>query len=163
MENRPVGRKKNVTEGGSGVHKRGEGLGTGPVGSSSGYSSGTGPSENGGGMKRSGRGVNPLFMIIVLLFLAGGGGLSAIFGGGQSDTAPTTQTPANTTQNTQTSQGGNSGTAGSILSQLFGSYGSYTGSGVNSATWSDTPNIGNLNTNMDSRAREKRTAAKRSG
>ena len=68
MENRPVGRKKNVTEGGSGVHKRGEGLGTGPVGNSSGYSSGSGPSENGGGMKRSGKGINPLFMIIVLLF-----------------------------------------------------------------------------------------------
>lgn len=163
MENRPVGRKKNVTEGGSGVHKRGEGLGTGPVGNSSGYSSGSGPSENGGGMKRSGKGINPLFMIIVLLFMAGGGGLSAIFGGGQSGTAPTTQTPANTTQNTQTTQGGNSGTAGSILSQLFGGYGSYTGSGANSATWSDTPNTGNLDTNVDSRAREKRTVIKGNG
>ena len=163
MENRPVGRKKNVTEGGSGVHKRGEGLGTGPVGNSSGYSSGSGPSENGGGMKRSGRGVNPLFMIIVLLFLAGGGGLSTMLGGGQTDTSPATQTPANTAQNSQTSQGGNSGAAGSILGQLFGGYGSYTGSGANSATWSDTPNTGNLNTSVDSRAREKRTVIKGNG
>ena len=30
--NRPVGRQKHVTEGGSGVHRRGSGLGTGPVG-----------------------------------------------------------------------------------------------------------------------------------
>ena len=163
MENRPVGRKKNVTEGGSGVHKRGEGIGTGPVGNSSGYSSGSGPSENGGGMKRSGRGVNPLFMIIVLLFLAGGGGLSTMLGGGQTDTPPATQTPANTAQNSQTSQGGNSGAAGSILGQLFGGYGSYTGSGANSATWSDTPNTGNLNTSVDSRAREKRTVIKGNG
>ena len=157
MENRPVGRKKNVTEGGSGVHKRGEGLGTGPVGNSNGYSSGSGPSGNGGGMNRSGRGVNPLFMIIVILFLVGGGGLSTFLGGGQTDTSTTGQTPPTTTQNQQTSQGGNSGVGGSILSQLFGSYGSYTGSGANSATWSDTPNTGNLNTNVDSRAREKRT------
>lgn len=32
---RTVGRQKHVTEGGNGVHRRGEGLGTGPVGSSS--------------------------------------------------------------------------------------------------------------------------------
>ena len=163
MENRPVGRKKNVTEGGSGVHKRGEGLGTGPVGNSNGYSSGSGPSGNGGGMNRSGRGVNPLFMIIVILFLVGGGGLSTFLGGGQTDTSTTGQTPSVATQNQQTSQGGNSGVGGSILSQLFGSYGSYTGSGANSATWSDTPNTGNLNTNVDSRAREKRTVIKGNG
>lgn len=31
---RPMARQKNVTEGSSGVHRRGEGLGTGPVGNS---------------------------------------------------------------------------------------------------------------------------------
>ena len=31
-DNRPRGRKRNVTEGGSGFHMREEGLGTGPVG-----------------------------------------------------------------------------------------------------------------------------------
>ena len=50
MENRPVGRKKNVGEGGSGVHKRGDGLGGGPVGSSNGYSGKTGGSGTGGGI-----------------------------------------------------------------------------------------------------------------
>ena len=66
MENRPVGRKKNVTEGGSGVHKRGEGLGTGPVGNSAGYSSGSSGSGGGEGPQRSG-GRSPLFMIIIVL------------------------------------------------------------------------------------------------
>lgn len=32
---RLVGRQKNITEGGKGIHRRGEGLGTGPVGSGS--------------------------------------------------------------------------------------------------------------------------------
>ena len=53
MEDRPVGRKKRVGEGGSGVHKRGEGLGGGPVGNGSGLPGGNAPSGgNGGGMNR---------------------------------------------------------------------------------------------------------------
>ena len=35
--NRPRGREKNVTGPGKGVHKRGSGLGTGPVGEAGGY------------------------------------------------------------------------------------------------------------------------------
>ena len=60
-ENRPVGRKKKITEGGSGVHKRGEGLGTGPVGQSGGYSQGQHSSGDDGGMRRS-SGRSPLFI-----------------------------------------------------------------------------------------------------
>ena len=47
-QNRPQGRRKNVTSGGSGAHRRGEGLGTGPVGSGS-YSGGQ--TGGGGGAK----------------------------------------------------------------------------------------------------------------
>ena len=36
-KNRPRSREKNVVSGGSGVFKRGQGLGTGPVGSQDGY------------------------------------------------------------------------------------------------------------------------------
>ena len=39
FEDKPHARKKNITEGGGDVHKRGEGLGTGPVGSEDGYAS----------------------------------------------------------------------------------------------------------------------------
>ena len=38
MDNRPRSREKNVTSGGSGAHRRGDGLGTGPVGSSGSFS-----------------------------------------------------------------------------------------------------------------------------
>ena len=44
MEDRPIGRKKRVGEGGSGVQKKGEALGGGPVGSSDGYAGKTGGS-----------------------------------------------------------------------------------------------------------------------
>ncbi|MBO4457938.1 MAG: peptidase C11 [Butyrivibrio sp.] len=155
MENRPVGRKKNVTEGGSGVHKRGEGLGTGPVGSGSGQSSGSVPS--GGGMKRSG-GKSPLLILIVLFMILGGSGLSTLFGGGQTDTAP--QAPATNTQTSQ-STSSQSGSGMSMLSQLFGGSGSY--SCASNAAWSDTANTGKLNTSVDERARAKRTVIKGNG
>ncbi|MBE5841113.1 MAG: peptidase C11 [Butyrivibrio sp.] len=161
MENRPVGRKKNVGTGGSGVHKRGEGLGTGPVGNSSGYSSG--PSSFGGGPKRSG-GRSPLFMLIVLaiLILGGGGGLTSLLGGGGSgySDSSTTQQYSNTSSQTSTGSGASSL---STLSQLFGGYGSYSGGSSASAAWSETPNTGKLDTSVSSNARAKRTVIKGNG
>lgn len=161
MENRPVGRKKNVGTGGSGVHKRGEGLGTGPVGNSSGYSSG--PSSSGGGPQRSG-GRSPLFMIIVLaiLILGGGGGLTSLLGGGGSgySDSSTTQQYSNTSSQTSTGSGTSSL---STLSQLFGGYGSYSGGSSASAVWSETPNTGKLDTSVSSNARAKRTVIKGNG
>ncbi|MCR4756675.1 MAG: peptidase C11, partial [Butyrivibrio sp.] len=161
MENRPVGRKKNVGTGGSGVHKRGEGLGTGPVGNSSGYSSG--PSSSGGGPQRSG-GRSPLFMIIVLaiLILGGGGGLTSLLGGGGSgySDSSTTQQYSNTSSQTSTGSGTSSL---STLSQLFGGYGSYSGGSSASAAWSETPNTGKLDTSVSSNARAKRTVIKGNG
>ena len=84
MPDRPIGRKKNVTGGGTGVHKRGEGLGTGPVGSSSGYSGSSGSPSGGGGNVSRGPGRSPLLFIIVaaIILLGGGGGLSSLLGGG---------------------------------------------------------------------------------
>ncbi|WP_022764890.1 clostripain-related cysteine peptidase [Butyrivibrio sp. XPD2006] len=183
MENRPVGRKKNVTEGGSGVHKRGEGLGTGPVGNSAGYSSGSSSSGGGGGPQRSG-GRSPLFMIIIILFLVlgGGGGLSSFLGGGGSSVSDTTQY-TNTTQQTQpattttTSTGSGSASTGtglsssgssgmSILGQLLGGggYGAYSGASSGaSAAWSADPNTGRLNTSVSPSARAKRTVIKGNG
>lgn len=161
MENRPVGRKKNVGTGGSGVHKRGEGLGTGPVGNSSGYSSG--PSSFGGGPKRSG-GRSPLFMVIILaiLILGGGGGLTSLLGGGDSgySNSSTTQQYSNTSSQTSTGSGTSSL---STLSQLFGGYGSYSGGSSASAAWSETPNTGKLDTSVSSNARAKRTVIKGNG
>jgi len=95
---RPRGREKHITEGGSGVHKRGDGLGTGPVGSSDGYSGKNGDHSFGGVSGGSHRGAKiggggGLIAIIILLaiqFLGKGSGggigslLSGILGGGSS-------------------------------------------------------------------------------
>ncbi len=182
MENRPVGRKKNVGTGGSGVHRRGDGLGTGPVGSSNGYSSNNGPSGNGGPQRSGGR--SPLFMIIVIavLLLGGGGGLTSFLGGGlgsdtgsdmgydsYQQTAQTTQTGSSTAGQNQTgssvSSGLSSGSGYSLLGSLLGGggYSSYSGSSMQSANWSDTPNTGKLNTSVASAARAKRTVIKGNG
>ena len=47
--NRPNGRQRNVTGQGTGGYRRGEGLGTGPVGNQNGYSGRTGTGGGGGG------------------------------------------------------------------------------------------------------------------
>ncbi len=74
-QKRPRGREKHVTDNSTGVHKRGDGLGTGPVGSSNGYSGKNGGS--GGGGKRAAGGGGLLLIIIVFLF-------KMLFGGGNS-------------------------------------------------------------------------------
>ena len=69
-DNRPTGRQRKVLDGGMDVHKRGEGLGTGPVGSGGrpGGSSGGG----GGNPLRSGGGKLGLIVVILIFLLAGG-------------------------------------------------------------------------------------------
>jgi hypothetical protein len=86
-QNRPQGRRKNVTSGGSGAHRRGDGLGTGPVGSGS-YSGGP-TGGNGGGAKRAAAGGGGLITIIIIVFLimkfmGGGAGLGGAGNGGGS-------------------------------------------------------------------------------
>ncbi|MCX4269835.1 MAG: clostripain-related cysteine peptidase [Lachnospiraceae bacterium] len=81
-QKRPRSREKNVTGGGKGVHKRGEGLGSGPVGNSSGYSN-QGSTEkqspkrdfSGGGRK------NPIILILILL----AAGVMGLFPNGTSN------------------------------------------------------------------------------
>ena len=72
-DNRPRARDKNVTSGGSGVHRRGDGLGTGPVGQ------GGSSSGGGSGLKRAAAGGGGVGLIILILALVMGGGNS---GGG---------------------------------------------------------------------------------
>ncbi len=171
MEDRPIGRKKNVGTGGSGVHKRGDGLGGGPVGSSNGVPGGS-SSGSGSGRNRSGGG--PLFMIvvIVILLMAGGGSLtSALLGGSDSEEMTSGsannnfQTTTQQTESTPTSDSSNSsdGSFLSILDSLFGDTESYSGGSMTSAQWSDTPNTGSLDTTVASEARAKRTTIKGDG
>ena len=68
------GRKKNVTGMGNGVHKRGEGLGTGPVGSGSGMP-GPGGQPTGSGrasgsnVTRSSGGMLKIIIIVAVLLI----------------------------------------------------------------------------------------------
>ena len=102
MDQQPRGREKNVTGYGKPIEKRGEGLGTGPVGKSDGYQrrnqqgspvggppSGGTPQRSGGGGKRIG-----IIGIILALLFGGGFGLNSLMGG---DTTPTTPASPATT------------------------------------------------------------------
>ena len=83
---RPQGRETFTTGHSTGVHKRGDGLNTGPVGSGSNFSSG-GSGGSGGGKRSSGGGKGGLLPIIIaaIIALGGGGGLLGNFLGGSSD------------------------------------------------------------------------------
>lgn len=85
-QNRPKGREKHVTEGGSGVHRRGEGLGTGPVGSQDGYA---GKHQSGGGVGKraaaAGGGGTIIIALLVLMMMKGCN--TSSLGGGAGDLA----------------------------------------------------------------------------
>ena len=101
-QNRPRGREKNVTSGGNGVHKRGDGLGTGPVGSSNGYSGRKGSSKVGTKAAAGGGGVALIGIIIALLF---GGGFGNSDGG---------QVPDDNNQSYQQDIGNSHGSTASV-------------------------------------------------
>lgn len=99
-ENRPSGRKKNVTGTGADVHKRGEGLGTGPVGQGFGSGNGIKPGSHSGGsgVKRAAGGGGLLVIVIaIFMMLSGKGNLGGLLGG---DTPSGDDTPGNTTIST---------------------------------------------------------------
>lgn len=81
--NRPHSRDKKVSGSSQGVHKRGNGIGGGPVGSSGGnHSSGGGNTG-----KRAAMGGGGALVILLIAMLIKGGGLSSLTGGsGGSDT-----------------------------------------------------------------------------
>ena len=149
MENkRPRGREKNVTGPAKTVKKRGDGLGTGPVGDAGGYkergqtsSSGTrsAGTRSGGGMK--------LILLALAVLLGGGGGLTALFGGQSAG-----QTPPASQQQVQSP-----GTAG--WSQLLGGL----GGGSVSSGWQSEANTGRLDTTVAGGSRDKYTQSLGSG
>ena len=86
--NRPRGRQKNVTGTGKSVHRRGSGLGTGPVGKTGrtgGMTASSRPSSrpaSGSATTRSsGGGLSKLIILLLVVLLGGGGGLTTLLGG----------------------------------------------------------------------------------
>ena len=148
---RPRGREKHVTGPGKTVQKRGEGLGTGPVGEPGGSGTPGGQREpaaparsattrSGGGMK--------LIALLLMLALGGGGGLTALFGGQSSGGQ---SLPANQPQTSQT-QGGQQQSSISLAELLGG-----LGGGSVSSGWQGEANTGRLDTTVAPGARKKYT------
>ena len=136
---RPRGREKHVTGPGKTVSKRGEGLHTGPVGDSGGYSDRKEPS-GGSGQRGTRSGGMKLLILLAVLLLGGGGGLGALLGGQSGQ--PQQQTPQQAVQ-----------AAGGDFSALLGGL----NSGAVSSGWQGGANTGRLNTDVAPEAREKRT------
>ena len=148
----PRSREKHVTGPAKSVHKRGEGLGAGPVGNAQGQprrdQRPSGPRSAGtrsGGMK--------LLILLAVLLLGGGGGLGALFGsqpGGQ--TSAGTQPPqqyAQQQQQQQQPQGGSGTDWASLLGGL--------GGGSVSTGWEGGANTGTLDLSVAPGSREKYT------
>lgn len=189
--NRPRGRVKNVTNNSKGVKKRGEGLGTGPVGSTGGLAGGSNDIPSGGGRatRAGGKKNNLLTIIIIVVLLLGGGGgatglLTGLLGGGSdsgsggSDIGSVVGDLVGGLISTDTS--GNSGGSdlvgdlvGSLvggdssgLGNLAGNLGGLLGnlnSGSTSSGWELSSNTGKLNGDVDIAARDKRTVIKGKG
>ncbi|MDE7300224.1 MAG: peptidase C11 [Lachnospiraceae bacterium] len=179
--NRPRGREKNVTGPGKTVQKRGQGLGTGPVGEAGGYRdrdqgqnqgrpSGTRSTGTEGGFGKK------LIILLVALLLGGGGGLTALLGGQSGSQTPSpgqqqvsdsgntgnTTGTGNTGNTTGTGSTGNTTGTGSGSTGLAGLLGGLGGGSVSDG-WQREANIGRLNTSVASGSREKYTKMLGSG
>ena len=155
---RPRSREKKVTGSGT-VKRRGQGLGTGPVGTGS---SAPRPAARpaarpsaGGQTTRSTRKKTPLIAIILALLLGGGGGLGALLGGGSDTTPQQSQTP----QYSQPSQSTQSSSVTLDPSVFLSSL----GGGSVSSGWELTANTAKLDRSVAQGARDKRTVIRGGG
>jgi len=174
MEPKSNQREKEVTGQSKPMKRRGEGLGTGPVGRADGYAGRTGSSGGSGGSgRRDGGGggllggKTSIIAIIIALVLGGGGGITALLAGGGSDDSGTgsstsgSATPGGSGSGSGSGSGGgsssgSSGGASSMLSGLLGGFGGNASS--NSAAWyNNQNNTGKLNTEVSPAAAPKRT------
>ncbi len=152
MDNRPNGRKTTITGTGTGLNKKGSGIGGGPAGRPGGYS-GRGSSSGGGGggpvrAGGSGKLIGILALVALLVFGGGGSLLSNLFGGGGS--------------------GGASTGIGNVLQTVIPSLstltgGSFSGGSAVSTGWNQKSNVGDLDTTVAAGSRAKRTVIKGSG
>ena len=153
--NRPRSRQQNVTGAGKSINRRGAGLGTGPVGSSGGYtgrpgggSLGGGRRNSGGNVTRSGGGGGMMkFIIIALVLLLGGGGsVGSLL---SDDSTEYTSAPMETvTEQNTTPQ-----STADFLNSLYGNL----GGGSVSSGWNNGNNTGTLDNSVVEGAREKYT------
>ena len=177
-DNRPKSREKNVTGAGNGVHRRGEGLGTGPVGGRS----GSGFGQNGqqqqqrdtrsSGTQRS-RGGFPILLVVILaiLFFGGGrlGGLFGLSAGPDVGSGYSSLSPGTGSAGSQSGSSSSSSGASSYGDLLPGINGLFSGTGGTSSVpsgssgWALSANNGSLNRSVDPAARDKFTQLRGGG
>ena len=147
--NRPRGRQRNVTGQGKSIHRRGSGLGTGPVGTPGGYSGRLGGSshQSSGNMTRSGGGLSKIIILLLVAVLGGGGGLGSLLLGGGGESTPSYSESYETTTQTQTTP------QYMDMSSLFGNL----NSGSVSTGWDNDSNTEALDISVAAGSREKFT------
>ena len=155
--NRPRGRQRNVAGPGKSVHRRGSGLGTGPVGGA-GRGAGIGGSQrpSGGSFRPTfhssnhrnhnrasgGGGLIKIIILVLVLLLGGGTGVGTLLGDGTSENYYPNQNPSYEQQMPPVD-----------LEALLGSL----GGGNVSTGWNSGSNTGSLDTTVASGARQKYT------
>ncbi len=150
-DNRPRGRQQHIVGQGQGVYKRGDGLGTGPVGSGGRPTGGSNSGGDRGSKKKSP--LTTIILLAVLLLGGGGAGLGGLLGGGSSQSGSSgSAVPQEIVQ--QFTGSSAAGSLGSLLTSSFG--------GV-STGWTAGSNVGRLNTTVAPGAREKYTSILGSG
>ncbi len=159
MDPRSSNRQKVTTGNSKGVHRRGEGLGTGPVGRQDTYS-GRISSGTGGRAAKIGGGSGTLIIIIIIIFMVmrgGGSGSSTNTGTGTSTSTGTgTSQSVSLTPSTGTS-GVGSGASTTSFGDVTSLFGGFSG-GQTTAGWQGgLNNTEKLNKEVSEKAREKRT------
>lgn len=156
MDPRNSNRQKTTTGNSKGVHRRGEELGTGPVGRQDGY---VGRKTGSGGVSRAakvggGGGSLIIIIIIVIMMLKGGGGVPAT----NTGTNTGTTTPGGNIQlNTSSTSGVGSAESGSSFGDIGSLFGGFSGGSTSSGWQNGLNNTGKLNTKVAEGSREKYT------
>ena len=168
MDPRSSNRQKTTTGESKGVHRRGEGLGGGPVGRQDGYvGRKTGASGGGNRAAQIGGGSGALVVIIIILFaLFGGGGNSNVDTSVSNQNTQSTNsgsTSNSTNSSTGSSSTGSSSSSGSsaAASTNFGDiaslFGGFSGASTSTGWQNGLNNTQKLNSDVSPLAREKRT------
>ena len=168
MDPRSSNRQKTTTGESKGVHRRGEGLGGGPVGRQDGYvGRKTGASGGGNRAAQIGGGSGALVVIIIILFaLFGGGGNSNVDTSVSNQNTQSTNSGSSsnsTNSSTGSSSTGSSSSSGSsaAASTNFGDiaslFGGFSGASTSTGWQNGLNNTQKLNSDVSPLAREKRT------
>ncbi len=158
MDPRSSNRQKVTTGNSKGVHRRGEGLGTGPVGRQDTYQ-GRRTGSSGGGSRAAkiggGSGGVIIFIIIIFLLMRGGGGG---MGGSSTTTYDTNGSLAG--QTSSSTSGVGSGASGGLSSfgDVTSLFGGFSGASTTSGWQNGLNNTGKLNKEVSSSARDKYTS-----